>query len=74
MHSQVKVPPGFSVELDKLFLNVIWKYEGLRTAETAEEENSVRRHACPTPKPSSLSYTDQCKEAWRGGADTYTSG
>ena len=38
MHSQVKVPAGFSVELDKLFLKFIWKYEGLRIAKTVKEE------------------------------------
>ena len=38
MYSQVRVPQGFSVKLDKLFLKFIWKYEGLRIAKTVKEE------------------------------------
>lgn len=43
MHSKVKIPTGFVVELDKLFLKFIWQCKGLRRAETVKEEKQRER-------------------------------
>ena len=43
MHSKLKIPTGFFVELDELFLKFIWQCKGLRIAETVKEEKQRER-------------------------------